>query len=813
MKLIIASLSGSFCCLLLTVNLRAQSLDSLTRERVHLPNGWSLTPVGTSLPLGDLPLNIAVSHGRKYLAVTNNGQSIQSLQLIDIRRQAVSDSLVIPRSWVGLKFSADDKYLYAAGGTENEILRYSIKDGKLVLSDSLRLGARWPNAIWPAGIEINDAARQLYAVTKDDHSLYVMDLDQHKVLRKIALPAEGYTCLLSPDKKELYISCWGCDGVLVFDTQTWQQLADIPVGDNPNDLCVTRSGKYLYVANSNDNSVSVIDVRSRKVTETLNAALYPDAPGGSTSNSVALSADERTLYIANADNNCLAVFDVSQPGSSKSKGYIPTGWYPTCVRVVGRKIYVANGKGFSSMANPFGPSPVKRTQKVNYRAGDQEKPQSVQYIAGLFKGTLSIIPEPSAGQLAIYERAVYQNTPYRKEEETKADGTANGPIPTVVGAPSPIKYVFYIIKENRTYDQVLGDLPQGNGDSSLVLFGKHVTPNQHALCNEFVLLDNFYVDAEVSADGHNWSMAAYATDYVEKTWPTIYGGRGGRYDSEGQGKTGWPKKGFIWDHCKAAGVSYRTYGEFADNGRPNIPAVKDHFCPYYDGFDLSIRDTVRFGEWAEDFDSLVRIYAVPHFNTVRFGNDHTQGLSRGKPSPYAFAADNDLAVGMFIQHLSRSPIWNESVVFIVEDDAQNGPDHVDAHRSPVYIAGGFVRRHFVDHTPYSTSSVLRTMELILGLSPMSQYDAAANPMWRSFNNAPDPTPFTALPESVDLNEKNTVVSTWSKRSESMDFTREDAVPDMEFNEILWKGLKGDNAIVPAPKRSAFLKSIPTMDNN
>lgn len=798
---------------LVRVTGHSQSLDELNKERVKLPNGWSLTPVGSSVRLGDLPLNMVVSPRGRYMAVTNNGQSDQSVELVDLEKGVVTDSIPIRRSWLGLAFSGDGKYLYAAGGTDNRILRYTVEGGKLALSDSLSLGARWPNAIWPAGIAVNDGKGQLYAVTKDDRSLYIIDLGTHAVLQKIGLPGEGYACLLSPDKRELYVTCWGGDSVLVFNTASWRQVAGIAVGDNPNDACLSRSGKYLFVANSNDNSVSVIDVRQRKVLETLNAALYPDAPNGSTTNGVALSKDERTLYIANADNNCLAVFDVRKPGSSKSKGFIPVGWYPTCVRVVGKTIYVANGKGFSSFANPYGPNPMQPKQKVNYQAGDAQKPRDVQYIAGLFKGTLSIIPAPGDAQLAIDQQAVYANTPYNKGEETHAVGEAGNPIPTAVGAPSPIQYVFYIIKENRTYDQVLGDMPEGNGDSSLVLFGERITPNEHAISRDFVLLDNFYVDAEVSADGHNWSSAAYATDYVEKTWPTSYGGRGGAYDFEGQAKTGWPKKGFIWDHCKAAGVSYRTYGEFADEGKANIPAVEGHLCPYYTGFDLSVRDTARLREWERDFDSLVAVHAVPHFNYVRFGNDHTQGLSRGKPTPYAFVADNDLAVGKFVEHLSQSPIWSQSVVFILEDDAQNGPDHVDAHRSTAYVAGGFVKRHLVDHTPYSTSSMLRTIELILGMSPMSQYDAAATPMWRCFDNHADPAGYTALPEQVDLDDKNRAITFWSRRSEQMDFTREDRVPDREFNEILWKGLKGDAAPLPAPTRSAFIHPVVGPDND
>ena len=254
--------------------------------------------------------------------------------------------------------------------------------------------------------------------------------------------------------------------------------------------------------------------------ETLNTALYPDAPSGSTTNSVALSEDDKILFIANADNNCLAVFDVSIPGSCKSKGFIPTGWYPTCVRIAKGKVLVSNGKGLSSLANPYGPNPARKGGEVVYQKGGKEQKIKVQYIAGLFKGALSVFKIPDDQQMALYSQAVYNNTPYNKNKETISEGAEGNPVPKKVGDVSPIKYVFYIIKENRTYDQVLGDMPEGNGDPGLVLFGENITPNQHALAREFVLLDNFYVDGEVSADGHNWSMGAYATDYLEKTWPT-----------------------------------------------------------------------------------------------------------------------------------------------------------------------------------------------------------------------------------------------------------------------------------------------------
>ena len=790
-----------FLSILISVFVAAQKPES---QKITLPNGWSLSPAGHGFLLGDLPLNMAVSSSKKLLAVTNNGQSTQSIQLIDVNSEKILDNITVAKSWVGLKFSSDEKFLYASGGNDNWIIKYAIKNKKLILSDTLKLGKKWPEKISPAGIDIDDKRNLMYVVTKENNSLYILDLATKKTIGKYQLPAEAYTCLLSPDKKELYISCWGCDKLIVFNTNTRVIASQINVGDNPNDICMTKNGKYLFVANSNDNSVSIISVSNRKVVETLTSSLYPNAPQGSTTNGVALSPDEKILYIANADNNCLTLFDVSQPGKSVSKGFIPTGWYPTSVKVIGKKIFVTNGKGFSSFANPDGPNPIYVKGKVIYQGADTAAKKYNQYIAGLFTGTMSIISVPDSKQLAEYSKEVYANTPYTKEKETLAHVDEGNPIPASSKEISPIKYVFYIIKENRTYDQVLGDVKEGNGDTSLVLFGENITPNQHKIVKDFVLLDNFYVDAEVSADGHNWSMGAYATDYLEKTWPTSYGGRGGGYDAEGNRAIANNKNGFLWDNCKRAGVSYRTYGEFADEYKPNIAVLKDHLCNYYTGWDMGVRDTTRFNQWKKDFDSLVSINALPRLNTLRFPNDHTEGMRKGRPTPFAHVADNDLAVGMFLDYLSKSPVWKESTVFILEDDAQNGPDHVDAHRSPVYLAGPYVKRNFVDHRPYTTSGVLRTIELILGIPPMSQYDAAATPMWRCFSSTPDQSSFTSLPSNIDLNEKNTVINKLSKRSAAFNLSKEDAIPDAEFTEVLWKGIKGIESTVPAPKRAAYL---------
>ena len=779
------------------------------QQPVILPNGWQLTPAGKHLPLGDLPLNMAVSPNGHWLAITNNGYGRQCIQIVDTHNEKSVADVTISSSWYGLCFSSDSRKLYTSAGNENQIKIYSVSSqGQLTLTDSIVMGAAWPERISPAGIVIRPKSKELYVVTRWDNSLYIYDIQTKALLRKEPLGGEGYQVLFSPQGDYAYISCWGSDKLLVWDVREQNFIHRIPVGSHPNEICLDAKGKRLFVANANDNTVSVVNLEKHTVEETLNAAIYQDALSGSTTNGLCIANDGKVLAVANADNNCITLFDISRPGQSRAMGFIPVGWYPTNVKYIHDKLWVTNGKGLSSKANPEGPKPVSRQQQYEHHRGDINKTKDVQYIAGLFLGALSIIDMPNEKQLKHYTRQVFDNTPYDKNRADKDCIEPGNPIPATPKDVSPIKYVFYVIKENRTYDQVLGDLSQGNGDPSLTLFGREVTPNQHKLAETFVLLDNFYVNAEVSCDGHNWTMGGYATDYLEKTWPTNYSGRGDVYSGEGGHHMGNNKGGFFWDLCQAHGVSYRSYGEFVSQTKKglkaNTPSLEGHFCQTFAPFDMSVKDTTRIRVWQADFDSLLAIGQVPQFNTIRIGNDHTEGMKLGRPTPYAHVADNDLAVGMLIEHLSHSPIWKETAVFIIEDDAQNGADHVDAHRSTAYVAGGFVKRGFVDHTPYTTTSMLLTMEQILGLPPMTQHDASARSMWRCFTPQADTTSFDCLPAQIDLNETNRKISHWQAMCEKYDFSIEDNVPDVEFNQVLWHGLKGDQTAYPPLRRSAFL---------
>jgi len=781
-------------------------LALLHAQSVMLPNGWKLQPAGTHLKAGDLPICMKASADESLLFVVNAGQSDHSLMIYDTRSKKRLDSIPLAASWYGMAVGSKGD-LYITGANQNFIYHLVRNKGKQKpmyrFQDTIILTEPWPVAISPAGIALNENEQLLYIATKEDSSLYGWDLSKGSLKFSRKLPSAAYDCRWLPVSKQIAVSEWGNGTISLWDA-SGNLSHRIACGDNPNEILVDEANQRLFVACADDNSVALVNLSNNTCTERLNTAMAPNAPTGSTPNALALNKEGTMLFVCNADNNNIGVFSLSKAGS-RSAGFIPTGWYPTQVQIINGNLWYCSGKGLSSAPNPYGPNPVNRKNKVNYQKSDNRKEvRKVQYIGSLFRGAVSWLSVPDETSLKNLTRISYQNTPYSKATELKANIPTGNPIPDSVGKESPIKHVFYIIKENRTYDQVLSDIPGGDGDTSLLLFGENITPNQHKLAKEFVLLDHFYVEAEVSADGHNWSTAAYANDYTEKTWVVSYGGRGGNYDYEGQKEIAWPQKGFIWDHCRRNQISYRTYGEFADDYKPNIPSLEGHFCPYFTSWDEQIRDTSRFYQWRRDFDSLLAINKLPALNTLRFINDHTEGTRLGRPTPYAHVADNDYAVGLFVEYLSKSPVWQSSVVFILEDDAQNGPDHIDAHRSTAYVAGGYVRRNYIDHTPYSTSSMLRTIELILGLSPMSQYDAAATPMWRCFSDTADTRGFTSILPNINLNDVNKGSAWHNLKSEELNLSKEDRVPDALMNEILWKALKGNHIPLPPVSRAAWV---------
>jgi len=542
--------------------------------------------------------------------------------------------------------------------------------------------------------------------------------------------------------------------------------------------------------------------------ETINCALYPQALAGNTPNSLCLTPDGQLLFVANADANNLAVFNVAQSGNAKPLGFIPVGQYPTAVRFnpANKRLYVANARGATPKANPQGPNSSIPANNKSVR----------EYIAGLYKGSLSIIPMPTEQEMVQYSKQAYQCSPLRADQGVVGPVPKDNPIPAKVGIESPIKYCIYIIRENRTYDQVFGDMKEGNGASHLCLFPEKVTPNAHQLARRFVLLDNFYCDGEVSADGHEWSMGAYCTDFVKKVWPLSYRGSPLKkmdiYPAEGEfDDIARPAGGYLWDRCADAKVSYRNYGEWVENGKtikePGkalVKALEGHIDPWFRGFDLDYPDGKRADRFIEELQRFEKEGNMPRMSIVRLPNDHTVGTKLKKPTPTAMVAENDLALGRLVEAVSKSTFWKETAIFVVEDDAQNGSDHVDAHRTVALVISPYTQHGKVDSTMYSTSSMLRTMELILGLKPMSQFDAAARPLFNAFHNKANFAAYTHAVPETDLKAVNLPGVWGAKLSETFDFSKEDLIDDLIFNEVIWRSVRGPASVMPPPVRAAFV---------
>ncbi|MDO8539580.1 MAG: alkaline phosphatase family protein [Opitutaceae bacterium] len=804
---------------------------------VLLPNQWSLRPVGRQLLLGDFPVNIALHPSGQYAAILHSGYSQHEIRIVDIKTAQPVSQVTLEESFYGLAWSPDGKQLYASGASLEIIHAFAFAKGYLSGNRELRLRANEEMGV-PIGVAVSSNGRALYVaegwgqrVTKIDANTGVAQWslklgapegqartapDSERVLPSANPDASfPYSCLPDEKRGRVYVSLWAKSAVLVLDANSGVKLARWPVGSHPNELALGRDGR-LFVAEANLNTVSVIDVTTGRVLETLSGSFEPDAPPGSMPNSVALAPDGKTLYVANANNNAVAVFDVSDRGRATSLGFIPVGWFPTSVRVTsdGRTLLVANGKGMTSAPNPGGPYP-----------GDH-RPRSLQeYIGGLFRGTLSTIDLPAAAQraakMAEWTKQALANTPIASPLHPRKERPANHPIPARPGDPSPIKHVIYIVKENRTYDQVLGDMAEGNGEPRLCLFPENVTPNHHALAREFVLLDNFFVDGEVSADGHEWSLGAYASDFVEKTWPLSYGhNKRKKFEYPSEGRYAWvtPARGYLWDQAARAGVTYRSYGEFVRTTRggaaiASIPILRDHIDPQYRPWDLSYPDVKRAERFIAELKRFEGEGDMPRLQVVRLGNDHTSGTRPGATTPTAMVADNDRAFGLVVEAVSRSKFWPATAIFVLEDDAQNGPDHVDAHRIPAFVISPYTKRRAVDSTLYSTTSMLRTIELILGLQPMSQFDAAAAPMYGAFDPTADLAGYTARPAQVDLEAKNTGMSWGARESMRMNLAEADQADDIKLNEIVWRSVKGPNSPMPAPVRAAFFKAHPKDDKD
>jgi DNA-binding beta-propeller fold protein YncE len=802
-----------------------------------LPNGWRIQPAGKHFPIGDLPLAMALAPDGRSLIVTNNGYQKPTLRVFDLEHETAA-TVALDDAWLGLAWHPDGKRLYSSGAASNTVLELAwdglrLRAGKKMnvakTAAQVAAGSTRPRAAdqtFVGGIAVSADGDRLYAVHVYGLFVSAIDLATGALIKTADVPAEPYTAVLSRDGKSLFVSLWGGARVLVLDAWTLAQTGVIDVGEHPNAMALSPDGKRLFVACANTNAVWTIDVATHQAAEQISIALFPNAPPGSTPNALAVSPDGTRLLVANADNNAVAQVDISHPGSSRVMGFIPTGWYPTGVLFSqdASKIYVLSGKGLASMPNVRGP-------QAGFAGGDG------QYVGSSLEGSLSILDTPDDAALQKYTRTVYDVTPYTDATRLAPADASDSAIPRRVGDPSPIAHVFYVIRENRTYDQILGDLGRGNGDPTLTLFGEDVTPNAHALAREFVTLDNFYVNAEVSYGGHAFSTGAYSNDFVEKIWPTNYGGRGGTYLSEGggtmrtpYGNIAAPPNGYIWDAVLRAKRTVRSYGEFAaldrsaapesepstasrQGGRAgvvkaSVPGLEGRVHPSFPPFDLNIPDNQRVDVWLTEFKEFEANGQLPALSIIRLGNDHTSGTRAGSPTPRAMIAENDLALGRLVEAISHSVYWKDSAIFVLEDDAQNGPDHVDAHRSPAFVISPYARRDVVDSTLYTTSGMLPTMELILGAEPMTQYDAAATPMYAAFQKAPVSTPFAKRDARIKLDERNRSSAPGAAASARMDFDEADMTPELELNEILWWSVHGPQSRMPPPVHAAFVRPTP-----
>jgi DNA-binding beta-propeller fold protein YncE len=912
---------------------------------ISLPTSKTLTipSPGRIGATNSFPATIAVSPDGRYAALLNNGygtqetMAMQSIAVLDLKTNQLSDypdkrfgEDVHQSYFLGLVFSSDGKHLYASvgsltdptgeksGNTGNGIAVYRFTEGKVaperfiaIEPQALAAGKKVAIALrktppgtaipYPAGLALvagtgydRDRDRLLVANNLSDNVVR-LDVASGKVLQRFDLSTSDlvpssfpYTCVVTGDGRRAWCSLWNASRVAELDLASgkvvrWIKLdePDDPIapGSHPTAMLLSPDEKTLFVALSNADDVEEVSTEKGGLIASLNTTVRSQEFPGTYPSALAQSADGKRLFVADASSNAIAVFDTSDvrpvfdtqdaagavPRLS-ALGFIPTDWYPSALAVHGDDLLIATAKGEGTRPNA---GSGKTAWEVRYR----EHP----YIPTLLRGSIARLNIPSMlGKLEELTRIVEHDNLLHSDP---------GKI-EFAGGKNPIKHVIYVIKENRTYDQILGDLKPGDGDLSLTMYGADITPNQHKLALQFGVLDNFYDSGEVSGDGHLWSTAAITSDYNEKTWQIAYRGHERTYDFQGtvadeyplehnQPDIDDPSTGFLWDNVARHGLSYRDYGEFVNaewcnkrrkaatpkqgtpsaqeapcprtelhqgdplppnvgdpHGRPSpfpwtVPLFKrikptkavlrDHFDPLFPDFNTDYPDQLRADEFLNEFAAYTRAresnegpeFQLPAFVLLYLPDDHTGGTRPNLPRPAASVADNDLALGRVVDAVSHSPYWEDTAIFILEDDAQDGGDHIDAHRSIAFVVSkyspGTAAEPYVDHRFYTTVNMIHTMEMLLGLPPMNQNDAYAPAMGPMFSGAGTQPAF----KGDYRNLKNGLIYEINKRdargaseSAKMDFSRPDAAGAASLNEVLWRDQKGD-APMPMPRHSVF----------
>ena len=774
-------------------------------------NGWGVTPAGKQVPIGDLALKLSVAPDKKRVVATHGGYNSSGVTLLDLVTQEQTQFIPLAETWNGLAFSRDGHRFYVSGGDSGMIHVFTYSNGVAALEHSIQ-PETGESKVFITGLAVEPTTGKIFACDEANHQVWALDPQSLAIQARIPVGLHPHSCVVGGDKRSLYVSNWGSRSVTVVDMKEGRRVRDMAVGIRPNDMALAPDGR-LFVACSGDNTVHVIQTRavetpdvatgpttrpSERTREIISTSLYPDSQEGSTPDALAVAPDGKTLFIANADNNNVMVVDISnalisdeRPNESVSvvDGFIPVGWYPSALAVSPNDgtLMVANGKGLASRANS---PPLLR------RGTNAPSPRAYDAIGRTLTGAVSFIARPDAAQMAAYTAQVRRNSPYTPEQFQHSPIASDSVIPDKVGAPCPIKYVLYIIKENRTYDQVFGDFkdaqgkPAGNGDPRITMYGEGITPNHHQIARDFVLMDNLYCNSEVSVDGHSWCDAAMATDFNQRSWMLSYSKHG---VLPGNDEMAIPSAGYLWDLCKRQGVSFKNYGE----GALRVSSANR-------GHWRGARDTQRVKFWIDDLHAAEKTGELPRFTIMSLGEDHTRGTKVGEFTPDASVASNDDALGQIVDAASHSRFWNEMAIFVIEDDAQNGPDHVDAHRTVGLVASPYCKRGFVDSTLYTTASMVRTMELILGLPPLTQYDAGATPMFNCFQKSPVNAAYTGITPKVNMLAKNTAKSPGAKESARMNFRDYDLAPEDALNRVLWLAAKGPEEPYPTPIHGAIL---------
>lgn len=789
--------------------------------------------VGRQIEFVGRPIDLSTAG--QFLYVKDN----RGLVVIDAVAGKMTQELAFPKegggSLHGIVVSRDGKRLWTTGAGSTLWEATVGTQGKLTIVKGHPLpGLEGKGDSYPCGIAESSDGKTLYVCLSRNNSLAVVDSETGAVKQQIPVGIAPFDVVLSADGTHAWVTNWGgrkpkegektapsagtevpvdergianTGTVSLVNLESGKEETQVPVGLHPSDMALSPDGKTLYVANANDDTVSLVDTATRNVKETI--VVKPDRtlPFGSMPNALCLSPDGKTLYVACGGNNAVAVVDVTGTKANIT-GWIPAGWYPGGVATDGKQLFIANIKGNGSRHKP-------------------EKPEGKGWNVYMFSGTVSLVPLPDSKTLAQYTRQAIADArvPQALRQREKARSERKPvPIPERVGEPSVFEHVVYIIKENRTYDQILGDLKQGDGDPELSIFGREITPNHHALAEQFVLLDNFYCNGVLSADGHSWVTEGNVTDHLEKA----FGGFTRSY-TFGDDPLTYSSSGFLWDNVLSGGLSFVNYGEMDyASEKPDVSfrAIYDDWknktgkitfthnigverlrrysVPDSIGWNMDIPDVLRADIFLRDLKKYEQSGNLPNLVILYLPNDHTTGTTPGDPTPRAYMADNDLALGQVVEGISKSRFWPKTCIFVVEDDPQAGFDHIDGHRSICIVASPYTRRGTVISEFYNQTAVIHTMERILGLPPMNQMDALSPLMRACFTDKPNLTPYTCLPNKIPLTEVNppkTALSPqmrrWADASLSQNFRAFDRADEDTLNRILWHAVKGASTPYPS----------------